>query len=167
MDGAPDIAKSSVFVDSETIETPIVKGYEFSAEQPTNFDELFAKYAFSGFQATNLGNAIEEINKMLYFKFKPDELQLEEGETIDIYGQLENIKCRPRECKIFMGITSNLISSGMREIVKFIVKHKMVDVIVCTAGGIEEDFIKCLAPTHIGNFHMDGANLRSRGLSMF
>ena len=44
--------------------------------------------------------------------------------------------------KIFLGYTSNLISAGVREHIKFLVKHKMVDVLVTSAGGIEEDFIK-------------------------
>lgn len=34
-----------------------------------------------------------------------------------------------------------------------------------TAGGVEEDLIKCLAPTFIGNFEMDGKNLRERGIN--
>ncbi|MED6168776.1 hypothetical protein PIB30_014298 [Stylosanthes scabra] len=34
--------------------------------------------------------------------------------------------------------------------VRFLVQHHMVDVIVTTAGGIEEDLIKCLAPTYKG-----------------
>lgn len=29
----------------------------------------------------------------------------------------------------------------------------MVDVLCTTAGGIEEDLIKCLAPTYLGDFH--------------
>lgn len=42
----------------------------------------------------------------------------------------------------------------------------MVDVIVSTAGGIEEDFIKCLAPTYVlGSFRHSGSDLRSRGLN--
>jgi deoxyhypusine synthase len=69
------------------------------------------------------------------------------------------------KCKIFLGYTSNLVSSGVREIIKFLVQHKMVDVIVATAGGVEEDFIKCLAPTYLGDFALDGANLRKRGLN--
>jgi deoxyhypusine synthase len=40
-----------------------------------------------------------------------------------------------------------------------------VDVIVTTAGGIEEDLIKCLAPTYRGDFTLPGALLRSRGLN--
>jgi deoxyhypusine synthase len=50
-------------------------------------------------------------------------------------------------CTIFLGYTSNMISCGMREYIRFLVQHKMVDCLVSTAGGIEEDFIKCLAPT--------------------
>ena len=44
--------------------------------------------------------------------------------------------------KIFLGYTSNLVSSGVREHVRWLVQHSMVDVIVTTAGGIEEDLIK-------------------------
>ncbi|XP_028950729.2 deoxyhypusine synthase isoform X2 [Malus domestica] len=41
----------------------------------------------------------------------------------------------------------------------------MVDVVVSTAGGIEEDLIKCLAPTYRGDFSLPGAHLRSKGLN--
>lgn len=40
-----------------------------------------------------------------------------------------------------------------------------VDVVVTTAGGIEEDLIKCLAPTYKGDFSLPGAQLRSKGLN--
>lgn len=49
----------------------------------------------------------------------------------------ENIRC-----KIFLGYTSNLISAGVREHIRYLVQHRMVDVLCTTAGGIEEDFIK-------------------------
>ena len=41
----------------------------------------------------------------------------------------------------------------------------MVDVIVTTAGGIEEAFIKCLAPTYVGDFALPGKYLRSHGVN--
>ncbi len=83
------------------------------------------------------------------------------------------------KCKIFLACTSNLVSGGMREVIRFLVEHKMVDVLVVTAGtltlrviysthfqgGIEEDFVKCLAPTYIGDFALKGADLRKRGLN--
>lgn len=40
-----------------------------------------------------------------------------------------------------------------------------MDCIVATAGGIEEDFIKCLAPTFIGSFELDGKSLRENGIN--
>lgn len=43
--------------------------------------------------------------------------------------------------------------------------HMQVDVLVSTAGGIEEDFIKCLAPTYLGDFSLSGKDLRQRGLN--
>ena len=39
-----------------------------------------------------------------------------------------------------------------------------VDVIVTTAGGIEEDFIKCMAHTYLGDFSLPGKDLRLRGI---
>ena len=34
-----------------------------------------------------------------------------------------------------------------------------------TAGGVEEDFIKCMAPTYLGDFHLKGRDLRERGIN--
>ena len=41
----------------------------------------------------------------------------------------------------------------------------MVDVIVSSAGGIEEDIIKCLGSTHMGDFALGGAELRRKGIN--
>lgn len=37
--------------------------------------------------------------------------------------------------------------------------------LVTTAGGVEEDLIKCMAPTFIGEFSLPGAELRAKGLN--
>lgn len=58
-----------------------------------------------------------------------------------------------------------MISSGLRETFRYLVQYKHVSAIVTTAGGVEEDFIKCLAPTYHGAFSTSGAALRSRGLN--
>ena len=34
-----------------------------------------------------------------------------------------------------------------------------------TAGGVEEDFIKCLAPTFLGDFALSGKHLRQKGIN--
>lgn len=66
---------------------------------------------------------------------------------------------------IFLGYTSNLISSGLRETFRYLVQYKHVSAIVTTAGGIEEDLIKCLAPTYLGSFASSGADLRAKGMN--
>lgn len=69
------------------------------------------------------------------------------------------------KCTILLGYTSNLISSGVREVLLYLVKHKHVSAIVTTAGGIEEDFIKCMRKTYLGDFNLDGAELRKKGMN--
>lgn len=58
-----------------------------------------------------------------------------------------------------------MVSSGLRETIRFLVQHKLVDCIVATAGGVEEDFIKCLAPTYVGSFELSGRDLRDKGIN--
>jgi deoxyhypusine synthase len=44
-------------------ETPIVKGYDFNSGR--DLDSLMAAMLTSGFQATALGQAVEEVNRMV------------------------------------------------------------------------------------------------------
>lgn len=66
---------------------------------------------------------------------------------------------------IFLGYTSNLVSSGLRGTFRYLAQHKHVSAIVTSAGGIEEDFIKCLGDTFMGKFSTPGAELRAKGLN--
>ena len=66
---------------------------------------------------------------------------------------------------IFLGYTSNLVSSGLRETLRYLVQHKHVAAVVTTAGGVEEDLIKCLAPTYLGSFSSVGSELREKGMN--
>ncbi|CAO3592465.1 unnamed protein product [Absidia cylindrospora] len=113
-----------------------------------------------GFQASSLGSAIEIVEQMIQWRLSDEPVADDEPE------EYRDPKVRQQtKCKIFLGYTSNLVSSGVREIIKYLVQHKMVDVIVATAGGVEEDFIKCLAPTYLGDFNLKGSDLRKQGLN--
>jgi deoxyhypusine synthase len=47
-----------------------------------------------------------------------------------------------------------------------LVQHKLVDALVTTAGGIEEDMMKCILPHHLGDFEKyKGPALRLRGIN--
>ena len=65
----------------------------------------------------------------------PEDLGRDELETDEFIRRGNN-------CTIFLGYTSNMASCGVRESIRFLVQHKMVDCIVASAGGVEEDFIK-------------------------
>lgn len=136
-----------------------VSGYDFN--KGIDYNAILDSYLDTGFQATNFGLAVQEINKMLHWRLsdepsKPAEEEEEEGVN-------DEEERRNTKCTIFLGYTSNQVSCGNREVIRFLVQHNLVSCIVTTGGGIEEDFIKCLAPTFIGDFHLDGKELRRKG----
>ncbi|EER40614.1 deoxyhypusine synthase [Histoplasma capsulatum var. duboisii H88] len=122
-----------------------VTGIDFNkyAGRDITVAELVDGIAGMGFQASAMGDAVQIINDMRTWR------DPETGE----------------KTTIFLGYTSNLISSGLRETLRYLVQHKHVSAIVTTAGGIEEDFIKCLAPTYLGSFATPGPSLRAKGLN--
>ncbi len=101
-----------------------------------DFDRLISSLYTTGHQASELARAIEVIKEM-----------------------------RKAKCAIYLGYTSNMVSSGLRDVFRYLVKHKMVDVVVTTAGGVEEDIIKCLGPFILGEFSLPGVMLREKGIN--
>ncbi|MBN1544388.1 deoxyhypusine synthase [Candidatus Woesearchaeota archaeon] len=107
----------------------------YDFEKGFDLDRFIESLATTGIQATEVSRGIEIINKMIDSK-----------------------------AKIFLSFTSNLISSGLREAITFLVKHKFVDVIVTSAGGVEEDAIKTLRPFVVGSFDAPGRVLFEQGV---
>ncbi|KAJ9076250.1 Deoxyhypusine synthase [Entomophthora muscae] len=147
----------------------IVEGYDFEANLESSgtepvvkvdYEALFKSYLTTGFQATNFGKAVNIINNMRNWRLSDEPILANESEEFK-----DEAARAKQKCKIFLGYTSNLISSGLRENFKYLAKNKMVDVIVTTAGGVEEDFIKCLGPTYLGAFDLEGKALRKQGLN--
>ncbi|XP_020850565.1 deoxyhypusine synthase isoform X1 [Phascolarctos cinereus] len=139
------------------VEAVQVRGYDFN--RGLDYGALLRAFATTGFQATSFGRAVQQVNAMIEKKLEP--LGEEEENRTDL-----NPSHRPvTGCTIFLGYTSNLISSGVRETIRYLVQHNMVDVLVTTAGGIEEDLIKCLAPTYLGEFSLKGKDLRQNGIN--
>lgn len=105
-------------------------------------DELLCSLSQCGLQATNLARAREVVQSALQEK-----------------------RGLPSRGTLAVSYTSNLISCGLRETFAFLAKEKLVDCFVTTAGGIEEDIIKCLGKTVIGDFALNGKDLRLKGLN--
>ncbi len=153
----------------------VVRGHDFNSGG--GLDALMAAMASTGLQASALGAAVAEVNRMLAWRLSR-EPPAEAADAADAAGVSADTnaaeeasdepaaaRCEDVRCKIFLGYTSNLVTSGVREHIRFLVQHRLVDVLVTTAGGIEEDLIKCLAPAFVGEFSTPGAGLRARGLN--
>ena len=108
----------------------------YDFDKGVDYSKIVESFGSMGFQATQLSRAIEITNKMIKEK-----------------------------AFIFLGYTSNLVSSGLRDIFRFLVKNKKVDVLVTTTGGIEEDIIKCMGDFILGDFRASGKELRERGVN--
>ncbi|XP_044498743.1 deoxyhypusine synthase-like [Mangifera indica] len=158
--GRLEAARLAVFKPSENLEGKSVRimGYDFN--QGVDYSQLLKSMVSTGFQASNLGDAFDIVNQMLEWRLSDESIaeKCSEKEKDGVYRESVT-------CKIFMGFTSNLISSGVRESIRYLAQHRLVHVMVTTAGGIEEDLIKCLAPTYKGDFSLPGVQLRSKGLN--
>ncbi|CCK68641.1 deoxyhypusine synthase KNAG_0B01990 [Huiozyma naganishii CBS 8797] len=152
------VLKASVPVPEDFVE---VHGIDYSKPEATDMraSDLVNSMKVMGFQASNLGKACDIIDNMRSWRGEhKDKLQSHQQKgSFDDDGY--------QKTTIFMGYTSNLISSGVRETLRYLVQHKMVDALVTTAGGIEEDIIKCLAPTYMGEFSLKGSKLRDEGMN--
>ncbi|KAJ1825248.1 Deoxyhypusine synthase [Coemansia sp. RSA 2671] len=158
--GVPSIASAAVFAASSQVPkgTELIRGYDF--DNGVDYNALLNSYATTGFQAASFNRAVEIINHMRAWRLSDEPInENDQGDDLDMEHR------KTVRCKVFLGYTSNLVSCGVREIIKYLVKNKMVDVVVATAGGVEEDFIKCLAPTYVGKFNNKGSELRSKGLN--
>ncbi|GLU10007.1 hypothetical protein SLE2022_268370 [Rubroshorea leprosula] len=159
-DKLPSSVHAIVFKDSDSLEGKSIKieGYDFN--EGVNYSKLLKSFVSTGFQASNLGDAIGVVNQMLDWRLVDENITEDCSEEERDPAFRESVRC-----KVFLGFTSNLISSGLRDIIRYLTEHHMVDVVVTTAGGIEEDLIKCLAHTYKGDFSLPGAYLRAKGLN--
>lgn len=118
----------------EVLDTPDVRGYDFSGE--FEFLDLLDSYATTGFQATQLHRAIELVREM-----------------------------RATESTVYLSLTSNMISSGLRESIAYLVREEHVDILITTSGALAEDVIKTAKPFKMGEWDVDEAALRERGIN--
>ena len=123
--GVPALAASATL--QSCVEMPAgsacVGGYDFN--KVFDFDAFMGTFATQGFQGTQLSLAIDEINRMRNWRLIDDPIREDEPE------ELKDLEVRKKiKCTIFFGFTSNMISCGNREVIRFLCQHKMIDAIV-------------------------------------
>lgn len=101
-----------------------------------DMEDMLESYATTGFQATHL------------------------KEAIDIAKQM-----RDNDAKVFLTFTSNIISSGLREVISYLVREDFVDVVITSSGSHTEDTIKTAKPFKMGEWDANEAELREKGIN--
>jgi len=107
----------------------------YDFEDKFDFDRFIASFSTTGIQATELGKAITLANAMIREKVP-----------------------------LFLSFTSNMISSGIRDSIRFLVKNSFVKVLCTSAGGIEEDITQAFMLHRVGTFDAKGEHLLDAGL---
>ncbi len=151
-------ATTNHFVISHKESAVFVSGYDFN--EGIDHHKLLQSFRTSGFQATNFGRAVEEINKMVSDLLRShgagapsaDHVllarHLSKGTVVQNWWciSLVQIACKQQalpedeesklnlnpverkrsNCTIFLGFTSNMISSGVRDSIRFLAQHNLV-----------------------------------------
>ncbi len=74
------------------------------------------------------------------------------------------VKMKSSGAKIYLTFTSNMVTSGLRGFFAQLIKLNIPQVIVTTAGAIEEDIMKAFGEKfEIASFHSDDVELHERG----
>ena len=107
----------------------------FKIDGKIKLNELPALYKKIGFQATNVGIAFDLLQKM------------------------------KKESAIFLSCTSNMVSSGLREIIAQLVKEKAIVAIITSTGAVEEDVMKCKDSFYAGDFDVDDSEVKANKLN--
>ena len=108
----------------------------YDFNQGVDYGKILDSFATTGMQADNFFRAMEIIRKMI-----------------------------SQKAFIYLAYTSNMVTSGLRDVFRYLAEHGKVNVLVTTAGGIEEDIIKCLGDFILGDFRADGSKLREKGIN--
>ena len=74
------------------------------------------------------------------------------------------IRMKKESARIYLAFPSNLVTSGLRGFFAQLVKLKIPDILVTTAGAIEEDIMKAIGERfQIGSFFTDDVALHEQG----
>ncbi|NQV08620.1 deoxyhypusine synthase [Candidatus Woesearchaeota archaeon] len=109
---------------------------DFKYKKGMKVSELVENLGQVGYQGINIGKAVETIKRM-----------------------------KKNKAKIFLTFTSNMTSSGLRGLFAQLIKEKFVDVVITTAGSIEEDWMKSSNDFYVGSFHADDEKLAKEGIN--
>ena len=86
-------------------------------------------YATTGFQARALALACGEVERMLAWRLSDEPVK-----ASDEGGRWADPALRARtRCTVWLACTSNIVSAGTRETIRYLVQHRMISALVTSA----------------------------------
>ncbi|MFQ6060085.1 MAG: deoxyhypusine synthase [Thermoplasmata archaeon] len=83
------------------------------------------------------------------------------AEAVDI---LEHV-AGTEECINFLSFPACIVATGLRGVIRELVRRKFIDAIVTTCGTLDHDLARCWKEYYHGSFDMDDSELREEGIS--
>jgi len=105
---------------------------DIEIKKDTNIDKIFNEMAQSGgFESTSLSNGLEILTEMISDK----------------------------KCLSFLSFVAAIMSTGLRGIIKDMIKNKWFDVVITTCGALDHDIARYFSNYKEGSFTMDDSEL--------
>jgi len=108
----------------------------FGLDKNIKVSGLLESYGKIGFQASHIGKAVEIIKSI-----------------------------KKEKAELYLTCTSNIVSSGLREIIAQLVEKKLVAAIITSTGAIEEDFMKTMNDFYLGSFNADDKIVKENAIN--
>ena len=80
---------------------------------------------------------------------------------IEIFESMKNDK----ECIKFLSFPACIISTGLRGVIKDLIKNKLVDVVITTCGTLDHDLARTWKDYYEGSFDMNDVELYKKGIN--
>jgi deoxyhypusine synthase len=110
---------------------------DLEIDENSSVDEIIRKMGNSGgFQASHLSVAVDILEKMI----------------------------KDKKCVRFFSFPANIISTGVRSIIREMVKRRWFDIIITTCGTLDHDIARSFKDYYQGSFLMDDKELHKAGI---
>jgi deoxyhypusine synthase len=82
------------------------------------------------------------------------------AEGVEILAEMH----RKQDCTNFLSIPAAPIATGLRGVIREMLKRKIFDVVIAASGVVDHDIARCWANYYKGDFQLDDAELEAQGI---
>lgn len=82
----------------------------------------------------------------------------------EAYRILLSMYRKRKDVTIFLSFPADIVATGLRGVLRDVVKNSLVDIIVTTCGTLDHDLARSFKDYYLGDFYMDDKGLRDRNI---